>query len=313
MKERDAHTRTEEQEDPLDPAFDPTCIGIVDFSNAFNTLYRIRIHEGLVAYAPSLLPYFAWAYGSPAQLLLSNGYKICESETGIRQGDPLGPLYFSLGIDAILRELRLEFPGAHALAYLDDITIVGKRSEVARAITWLTKRSLDAGLKVNMDKTFILDSTQAAGRYGGINYVSDGLLVLGGPIGGGFQSCHVGFDPDFNEQYADSEMTQAASVLPKLALLQKYMAALLARVCINSRVMYLSRCLPPDVTLNPTTNFDGRLPVRHYGLRRRPPRSCAHCQGPSYDSRRPVHASLTRHARECFHRLFHGRLKAHLS
>ena len=261
MKERDNHTRSEEQEDPLGPTSDPSCIGIVDYSNAFNTLFRLRIHEGLVNFAPELIPYFTWAYGSLSPLLLADGHRICDSETGIRQGDPLGPLYFSLGIQPILQELHLEFPDVDAFAYLDDITILGKRSQVAKAIEWLRDRSPDAGLHVNLNKTYIWDSTRRDpdGRVGEINYVSSGILVLGGPIGGGFEACHIGSAADFNEKYAEREMSQAAEVLPKLELLRKFTATLLARVCVNSRVMYLARVLTPDVTSAAGNTFDGKM------------------------------------------------------
>ena len=60
--------------------------------------------------------------------------------------------------------------------------------------------------------------------------------MLGGPIGGGFQACQISTEADFNEKYVQREMTRAAEVLPKLALLRKFTSTLLARVCVNSRV-----------------------------------------------------------------------------
>jgi len=260
MKERDEHTRSEEQEDPEDPAFDPTCIGMVDYSNAFNTLFRLRIHEGLVSYAPELIPYFTWAYGSPSPLLLADGYRICDSETGIRQGDPLGPLYFSLGTFKTLQDLKRDFPNVEAFAYLDDITLIGSRSDVVQAIGWLHNKSPAAGLHVNFSKTYVWDSTRNSdATIREINYVHNGLLALGGPIGGGFQSCGISNEAGFNEKYADCEMTNAAEVLPKLELLRKFTAILLARVCVNSRSMYLTRVLPPGVTLEAGVKFDAKM------------------------------------------------------
>jgi hypothetical protein len=47
---------------------------------------------------------------------LSYGNKIILSETGVRQGDPLGPILFCLALHPVIKSLKSEFN----VWYLDD-------------------------------------------------------------------------------------------------------------------------------------------------------------------------------------------------
>jgi hypothetical protein len=99
----------------------------LDFSNAFNTVDRRDIAEGLRQYAPVLYRAGRWAYGCTSSLVLGSpeGRHIITSAQGVRQGDPMGPLMFSLGIRSLLRDLASALgPDRLILAYLDDIYIL---------------------------------------------------------------------------------------------------------------------------------------------------------------------------------------------
>jgi hypothetical protein len=99
----------------------------LDFSNAFNTVDRRDIAEGLRQYAPILYRAGRWAYGCNSSLVLGSpeGRHIIHSAQGVRQGDPMGPLMFSLGIRSLLRDLASTLgPERLILAYLDDIYIL---------------------------------------------------------------------------------------------------------------------------------------------------------------------------------------------
>ncbi|GFZ47034.1 hypothetical protein JCM24511_04260 [Saitozyma sp. JCM 24511] len=98
----------------------------LNFSNAFNTVDRRDIPEGLRQYAPILYRAGRWAYGRTSSLVLGSpeGRHIITSAQGVRQGDPMGPPMFSLGIRS-LRDLASTLgPDRLILAYLDDICIL---------------------------------------------------------------------------------------------------------------------------------------------------------------------------------------------
>jgi len=77
---------------------DENAILSIDLSNAFNSIRRTRILEGLRQYAPQLLPFFKWSYSGRTQLRSSTGALCGFAETGTRQGDSLSMLYFAVGI-----------------------------------------------------------------------------------------------------------------------------------------------------------------------------------------------------------------------
>lgn len=61
----------------------------LDMANAFNTMGRARMWDGVQRYTPALRKRFLWAYGTPTEFRLSDGVVAGYSATGSRQGDPL--------------------------------------------------------------------------------------------------------------------------------------------------------------------------------------------------------------------------------
>ncbi|KAJ9462190.1 hypothetical protein DIPPA_07821, partial [Diplonema papillatum] len=66
----------------------------IDFANAFNTLRREAIICSVNRHAPQLLGYALAAYEKHSALVV--GDRGISSQCGVQQGDPLGPLLFSL-------------------------------------------------------------------------------------------------------------------------------------------------------------------------------------------------------------------------
>ena len=62
----------------------------VDMSNAFNLVSRQALLEECAVHFTELLPWVGWCYGSHPTLWHPLGQ--LSSETGVQQGDPLGPL-----------------------------------------------------------------------------------------------------------------------------------------------------------------------------------------------------------------------------
>ena len=78
----------------------------IDMSNAFNSLNRTAILDFVKGNIPALLPWATWMLSSSAVIVC--GDTTLASTSGVQQGDPLGPLLFACGLQAVLRELPPE-------------------------------------------------------------------------------------------------------------------------------------------------------------------------------------------------------------
>ena len=92
----------------------------LDFSNAFNSLYRDQMLNSAFAILPELAPFCHLAYAEPSSL--KYGTFSLLSQVGPQQGDPLGPLLFCLPLQPILAAMVSPL----TLGYLDDLTLGGK-------------------------------------------------------------------------------------------------------------------------------------------------------------------------------------------
>ena len=71
------------------------------------------------------------------------------SETGVQQGDPLGPVLFALAAEEIARSVRSPINNW----YLDDDTISGTVEGVCEDRRWIIPMLSDIGLEVNPTKS----------------------------------------------------------------------------------------------------------------------------------------------------------------
>lgn len=124
----------------------------IDVKNAFNSVDRGALLSEIQKEVPEIFEYMWQCYGTPSKLLF--GDNIIESCVGCQQGDPLGPVIFSLAIQPIIDELNSKFN----VWYLDDGSLGGTASSVLEDLDIIIRRFDQIGLSLNFNKCEILFS-----------------------------------------------------------------------------------------------------------------------------------------------------------
>ena len=123
----------------------------IDVRNAFNSMSRSSFFAALHLNFPSLLGYAWQAYSRPSSVHF--GGIVVESQEGFNQGDPLAPLFFSLGLSVITEECRrMVAPLTYESWFLDDGIVVGKAASVAEWFLAFVRLAARIGLVVNTSK-----------------------------------------------------------------------------------------------------------------------------------------------------------------
>jgi len=225
------------------PGYTFTQLTSLDFKNAFNTLDRLELASGLRRFAPGLYRAAKWAYGRSTDLVLTGQQAqqhLLISSQGVRQGDPFGPLFFSLGIRTLLDQLSAHLgPHRLVLAYLDDVYILSHDAQVLDDVSSFFHNQT-ASLQLNLAKSkthTIQDITQ------------NGLNVLGSCVGSQVPRA----------AFLQAKIEEQERTLAKLPGLPHQHALLVLRECLQQNLRHLLRSLRSDDLGYLWTRYDHSL------------------------------------------------------
>ena len=117
----------------------------VDLANAFNSLDRHHMLHQVALRAPQLSAWASFCYRSHSHLFLQNGHPL-SSQQGVQQGDPLGPLFFSLAWHSVIEALPTNL--SMNLWYLDDGHLIGTPDSLRSYLAILESEGAKIGMCV---------------------------------------------------------------------------------------------------------------------------------------------------------------------
>ena len=100
--------------------------------------------------APELFQFVYSADQIPSSLFC--GDNVLQSEEGVQQGDPLGPLLFCLTIHPLVTKLISEFK----IFYRDDGTLGGSAEFVLHYLQLVEREAAELGLQLNCSKSELI-------------------------------------------------------------------------------------------------------------------------------------------------------------
>ena len=125
----------------------------VDLKNAFNMMSRRKMLEIVVEDFPDIARWCYWCYGSTEGFHLWFDRWVLQSLEEVQQGDPLGPLLFSMVIHRVIAEIHQQCSDLPLNKwYLDDGIMGGSTDDIARALSIIEKLGPDLGLNLNLAK-----------------------------------------------------------------------------------------------------------------------------------------------------------------
>ncbi|KAL0229213.1 hypothetical protein GEMRC1_013833 [Eukaryota sp. GEM-RC1] len=108
----------------------------LDFKNAYNSVSRKSVFAAIEEEFSKLTSYFYLFYGKPSDLIYDS-YSL-KSMSDVKQGDPLGPLFFCLAIPDSLLCILKKYPDLKIVGYMGDISIIGPIEMLKRSLwKWL--------------------------------------------------------------------------------------------------------------------------------------------------------------------------------
>eukprot|EP00731_Ephydatia_muelleri_P000766 Em0001g766a len=224
----------------------------VDLKNAFNEVLRQALLEECATHFPELFRWVYWCYGQHPTLWHPMG--TLGSEQGVHQGDPLGPLLFSLVLQKLVRAIAADKECSNLLFnrwYLDDGTLAGPTDAVKRAIQLIQQIGPPMGLRINATKCELISQGSLEGFPADMKRQHDSNVeILGAPIG----------DVIFCAKFLAQKRAKAVRLLSQVAevgSIDPQIALLLLRQCASfCKLVHVARSTPPSLVSEGLALFD---------------------------------------------------------
>ena len=177
---------------------------MVDASNAFNNINREATIQNIKVKCPIFARYIENTYKEPAKLYLSSSVgqqprplELVESSEGTTQGDPVAMAMYAMGMMKLQDIIRYENTNVKQVAYADDLTGVGKTSDLKKWWDLVTKHGPEIGYLPNATKSVLIvkpaafESAKEIFSNSNVRVTKDGERHLGAVIG----------TPEFKKEY----------------------------------------------------------------------------------------------------------------
>ena len=224
----------------------------VDMKNAFNVVSRQAVVDECATFFPELLPWVSWCYGSHP--LLWHPLGPISSESGVQQGDPLGPLLFALVLQKLISSVDADDECVDLLYqawYLDDGVLAGDRPAVSRAMHIIEEMGSALGLHINFAKCELFSSKGNTSFPPAVKFsLLPNMDILGAPVGD-YLHC--------SKFIADkrAESKKLLSSLVDVAGVDLQVTFTLLRMCGGfCKMVHITRVTPPSLASDALVSFD---------------------------------------------------------
>jgi len=239
-EESDASPTSKVSDNVRTPPVKPsdTFIVLMDLKNAFNSADRFATTRAIYQHCPKAYRFWKFGYNTASMLIMGYGDEThyLSSSQGLRQGDPCGPLYFSVLIRTLLPELLVDTEAELMSAYLDDIWLATKNRNVLDVLkAAFPAKNSPTGLVLHEDKTRVLS----------LNELAEGKIgceMLGSFIG----------SLELRRKFLNTKIDALNLPLSRLRSLPFHHQFILLRDSISKKVLHLLRCMD-------TTGLDSEL------------------------------------------------------
>ena len=122
----------------------------IDIKNAFNTANRHLMGHVVAELCPEMSAWYNTCYGQHSPVIVENN--VILSQTGVQQGDPLGPAFFAMAIHPVISNLLQQHNLLWQIWYLDDGVLLGRIPDLSRALKSIRAKFASKGLQINLSK-----------------------------------------------------------------------------------------------------------------------------------------------------------------